>query len=404
MAHSTIHALATLLALAALAPAPASQAAPYIPANGSQVVELLPRRADATQRELRELRDSLSAHPANLALATDLAQRYIALGRASSDPRFLGYAQAALAPWWRLAAPPPEVRLLRATLLQSAHHFDAALADLDQVVAARPKLAQAWLTRATVQTVRGDYDGATASCARVSALANELVAVTCLANVGAVTGRAQHSEQLLDLTLQRSAGAPPEVAVWSLTLLAEMAARRGAADVAETRFRRALALAPRDGYLLGAYADFLLDQQRPADVLALLREHTRVDALLLRRALALALALTSQQTPNMAAALAADVSELAARFDAAMRRGDNFHQREQARFELSLRRNASAALALARQNWQVQKEPADIRIYLDAALHAHNAGAARPVLDWIAAHGSEDVAIARLVRQLKGGV
>ncbi len=401
MAHSTIQALATLLALAALAPAPASQAAPYIPASGGQVVELLPRRADATQRELRQLRDTLNAHPDNLALATDLAQRYIALGRASSDPRYLGYAQAALAPWWRLAAPPPELRLLRATLLQSAHHFDAALADLDQLVTARPKLAQAWLTRATVQTVRGDYDGATASCARVSALANELVAVTCLANVGAVTGRALQSEQLLDLTLQRSAGAPPDVTLWSLTLLAEMAARRGAAEVADTRFRRALALAPRDGYLLGAYADFLLDQQRPAEVLALLREHTRVDALLLRRALALAL--TSQQTPNTAAALAADVSELAARFDAASQRGDNVHQREQARFELSLRHNASAALALARQNWQVQKEPADIRIYLDAALQAHNAGAARPVLDWIAAHGSEDVAAARLARQLKGG-
>jgi Tfp pilus assembly protein PilF len=398
MAHSTIQALATLLALAALTTAPVSQAAPYIPASGGLVVELLPRRADATQRELRQLRDTLSAHPDNLALATNLAQRYIALGRDSSDPRYLGYAQAALAPWWRLAAPPPELRLLRATLLQSAHHFDAALADLDQVVAARPKLAQAWLTRATVQTVRGDYDGATASCARVSALANELVAVTCLANIGAVTGRALQSEQLLNLTLQRSAGAPPEVALWSLTLLAEMAARRGAADLAETRFRRALALAPRDGYLLGAYADFLLDQQRPAEVLTLLREHSRVDALLLRRALAL------RQMPGMAAELAADVCELAARFDAATQRGDSVHQREQARFELALRRNPGVALALARRNWQVQKEPADIRIYLDAALHAHNAGAAQPVLDWIAAHGSEDVAAAQLARQLKGGV
>ena len=52
----------------------------------------------------------------------------------------------------------------------------------------------------------------------------------------------------------------------------------------------------------------------------------------------------------------------------------------------------------------MQKEPADIRIYLDAALQARDAGAARPVLDWIAAHGSEDVVAAQLARQLKGGV
>jgi Tfp pilus assembly protein PilF len=397
MTRTFTNLLATLLALALMAMAAACQAAPYIPASGDQVIELLPRRADTAQRELRRLRDRLSTQPDNLALATDLARRYIALGRDSSDPRYLGYAQAVLAPWWRLAAPPPEVRLLRATLLQSTHHFDAALADLAQVLAARPKLAQAWLTRATVLTVRGDYDGATASCARVAALADQLIAVTCLANVGAVTGRALPSEQLLDLTLQRSAGAPPEVAVWSLTLLAEMAGRRGAADLAEARFRRALALAPRDGYLLGAYADFLLDRQRPAEVLALLGEQTRVDALLLRRALAL------QQTPGTAAALTADVSELAARFAAATQRGDSVHQREQARFELALQHNPGTALTLARQNWQVQKEPADIRIYLDAARQSHDADAARPVLDWIAAHGTEDVAVARLLRQLKGG-
>ncbi|MBJ7313530.1 tetratricopeptide repeat protein [Rugamonas sp. CCM 8940] len=397
MRRTYTHRLATWLALATTALAAACQAAPHTPASGDQVIELLPRRADAAQRALRQLRDKLTTQPDNLALATDLAQRYIALGRDSSDPRYLGYAQAALAPWWRLSAPPAEVRLLRATLLQSTHHFDAALADLEQVLLAHPKLAQAWLTRATVQTVRGDYAGATASCARVAALATQLVAVTCLANVGAVTGRALPSEQLLELTLQRSAGAPPEVAVWSLTLLAEMAGRRGAADLAQTRFRHALALAPRDGYLLGAYADFLLDQQRPAEVIALLREQTRVDALLLRRALAL------QQTPGTAAALAADVRELAARFAAATQRGDRVHQREQARFELALRHDPSAALALARQNWQVQKEPADIRVYLDAAVQSRDAGAARPVLDWIAAHGSDDVAAARLLRQLKGG-
>lgn len=370
-----------------------AQAAPYLPSSGKQVIETLPRRGDPVQQELRRLRAQLNARPDDVALATTLAQRYIALGRSETDPRYLGYAQAALAPWWRQDAPPPAVRLLRATLLQSTHQFSAATADLRGVLAVEPKNAQAWLTLATVQTVQGDYANATASCAHLSSLSTELITVTCIAQVGALTGRAQASEHLLALTLERSGATAPELQVWVLTLLAEMAQRRDAATVAETRFQQALALSPNDSYLLGAYADFLLEQKRPSRVAALLADQTRIDALLLRRALAL-------QQQGQRAALAADVAELAARFDAAMQRGDTVHQREQARFEL-LRGDAAKALALARKNWDVQKEPADVRIYLEAALQAGGRAAAKPVIDWIATHKMEDAAATRLVRQLE---
>lgn len=370
-----------------------AQAAPYLPSNGKQVIETLPRRGDPVQQELRRLRAQLNAQPNDVALATTLAQRYIALGRSETDPRYLGYAQAALAPWWQQAAPPPAVRLLRATLLQSTHQFSAALADLQGVLAAEPKNTQAWLTLATVQTVQGDYANATASCAHLSSLSNELITVTCIAQVGALTGRAQPSENLLALTLERSGATAPELRVWVLTLLAEMAQRRDAATVAEARFQQALALSPNDSYLLGAYADFLLEQKRPSRVVALLADQTRIDALLLRRALAL-------QQQGQTSALAADVTELAARFDAAMLRGDTVHQREQSRFEL-LRRNPAAALGLARKNWAVQKEPADVRIYLDAALQAGDRNAAQPVIDWIARHKMEDAGATRLIRQLE---
>ena len=371
-----------------------ARAAPYIPSDGKQVIETLPRRGDPVQQQLRSLRAELNARPTDIALATDIARRYIALGRSETDPRYLGYAQAALAPWWAQTAPPPQVRLLRATLLQSTHQFGPALEDLKGVLAAQPDNAQAWLTQATVQTVQGDYAGATASCAHVSSLAMELITVTCIANVGTVTGRNAKSEQLLDLTLERSANAPAELREWALTLLAEMAQRRGDATVAEARYQRALAMAPNDSYLLGAYADFLLEQKRPARVLTLLRDQSRIDALLLRRALAL------RQQGGQQKALDADVKELAARFDAAALRGETVHQREQARFELLLRGDTSTALTLARKNWAVQKEPADIRIYLETAAAARDAGAAKPVIDWVTRHKIEDVAAQRLIRQL----
>ncbi|MGF6116223.1 putative Zn-dependent protease [Janthinobacterium lividum] len=369
-------------------------AAPYTPKDGSAVIEQLPRRADAAQLALRGLRQQLNDTPRDLPLATSLAQRYIALARSETDPRYLGYAQAALAPWWRQAAPPVPVRLLRATILQSTHHFAPALQDLDAVVAQQPQNAQAWLTRATVLTVQGDYTQATASCARLSALTTQLVTVTCLANIASVTGRAASSERLLELTLQRSAGAAPELDSWALTLLAEMATRRGESTLAEARYTKALAQQPRDSYLLGAYADFLLDRQRPQEVARLLKEQQRIDALLLRYALALQ-ALPGQQTAFQAAK-----AELAARFNAAMQRGDTVHQREQARFALFLQQDVPAALQLAQKNWAIQKEVPDMRILLEAALAARNYAAAQPVLAWVAAHGVEDVALQRLVRQL----
>lgn len=373
----------------------AVQAAPYLPSSGAQVIETLPRRSSPAQQDIERLRKQVRASPNDIGLATALARRYIDIGRGETDPRYFGYAQAALAPWWTAKAPPHEVRLLRATLMQSTHHFQEAMDDLDAITAADPANAQAWLTRATVQTVRGDYEGATASCAKLSSIASQLASFACLGNVAGVTGRLAASEQLLQQTLARNRDAPAEEQVWVLTLLAEMATRRGDAVSAEARYRRALAASPRDSYLLGAYADFLLDQKRPREVADLLREHQRIDALLLRYALALQPQAARKDEYDAA------LKELDARFGAAMQRGDSVHQREQARYTLHLKRDPKAALVLAKQNWLIQKEPADTRLVLEAALAAGSREAAAPVMRWIEKHRLEDVAIAALVQRLR---
>lgn len=372
------------------------QAAPFLPASGSEVLERLPRRTDPAQQELQRLRAQLAEDPHNVQLASTVARQHIATARRETDPRYFGYAQAALAPWWNQAAPPAEVRLLRATLLQSTHHFPEAMRDLDAIVAADPDNPQAWLTRATVQTVRGEYEAGTASCARLSRITTQLVSATCLANIGAMTGRAVASETLLDMTLRRNLDADPGMQVWVLTLLAEIAERRGDSGVAEQRYRRALMLDGRDSYLVGAYTDFLLAQRRGAEVVALLKDHTRIDGLLLRYALAL------KQTGATEALARAD-GELKARFAAATQRGDKVHQREQARYELHVRGDAKTALALAQQNWAVQKESADMHVLLEAALKSGDVKAAQPVLAWAAANKLEDVTVQRLARKLKAG-
>lgn len=389
-----------LAAIVALALPMPGLSAPYVPQTGAEVLETLPRRSDAADAALRRQRTQLAVAPHDPAVAADVARRYIELGRASSDPRYFGYAQAALAPWWKAEAPPVPVLLLRATLLQSSHRFADAIRDLDAVTRADPGNVQAWLTLATVQVVRGEYETAVRSCGRLSSLANQLASMTCLANARAASGQLVASERLLALAIERSAAKDAPTAglrLWALTLLGELSARRGDSVRAEQHFREALALAPGDSYLLGAYADLLLDQGRHAEVQALLRDHLRIDSLLLRHTLA------GQASLGAAPAVASGIAELQARFDAAARRGDAIHQREQARFELHLRHSARAALELALANWQVQKEPADLHILLESALAARDPAAARQALAWRRQHGMEDSKIASLARRLEGG-
>jgi hypothetical protein len=63
-----------------------------------------------------------------------------------------------------------------------------------------------------------------------------------------------------------------------------------------------------------------------------------------------------------------------------------------------LRHNAQQAVALAADNYRVQKEPRDARILLEAAWAAQNRSAARAALDWLQSSGFEGTELRRLAR------
>jgi len=171
------------------------------------------------------------------------------------------------------------------------------------------------------------------------------------------------------------------------------AERLGRPVDAERLYLASRARDPRDVYTIAAYADFLLDAHRDADVLAMIARDTPVDILLLRRVQA-ALHSRAPDAANEAAALGE-------RFAALRARGDRVHLREEARYTPEILGKPDAALALALDDWRVQKEPLDVRIVLETALAAHKPAAAREVLDWIAATHLEDARIDRLVRELE---
>ena len=368
-------------------------AQPFVPAGDAVVLEQLPDRSAADYRDLKRLRGLAQAAPGDIAAAVALADAYYRISRREGDPRYLGYAQAALMRWWKDAEAPVPVLVTRATILQSSHEFPRALADLDRAIAGDPSNARAILVRATVLSVVGNYREAKADCGRLLGLTRDIYVIICAAGIEAVTGRSRQAAEALERALAARPDQAPETRAWIESLLGEIAERQGDAG-AERHFLQALESDPQDLYTLGAYCDWLLAQRRPADVLPLLQDQQRVDGLLLR----LALAQTALRLPEAEAA----VATLRARFAASHMRGDTVHRREEARFQLALNGDAKAALRLALENWKVQREPADVRILAEAAQAMGDAGARQMVGQWLTATGLEYPAVAALAKPSEG--
>jgi len=398
MTRAPTVAIALLLALHL--PAVLASREPFTPDRDDAVLErVAPRAAEAAAlRALNGQRRLLAAHPDDLPQALAYARKAIEQGRAEADPRFHGHAESALAPWLAQADPPPAVRLLRATLRQQRHDFAGALADLDALIARHPDDQQARLTRATVLMVQGRPDAALADCdALLAARGPLLAAAVCVTSVRSLDGHAAAAAQALAAAIDESPAAPAGERIWALTTLAEMQARRGEHGRAEAAFRDALAVLAASGehdpYLLTAWADFLLAHGRASEALAITRDQTRIDNLLLRHALA--------QSALGDPALADSRAQLDARFAEAGLRGESaVHLREEALYTLKLKRDPARALEFAARNWLTQREPPDARLLLETALAAHQPAAAQPVLDWLTRTRIEDADLQALAAQL----
>ncbi|WP_374352103.1 hypothetical protein [Chitinimonas sp.] len=372
-------------------------AAPWRPTEPTQVLEVLPTRLleGTRETELRAMRDKLTKQPGDAETAVALSRQYLLQARASSDPRYLGYAEAALAPWAMQARIPPQVRLMRAVLAQRNHQFDRAMVDLDQVVSERPHDAEALLTRATIRQVRGDYAAARKDCSALLTLDTLLLGAICKAQVDSLSGNAQTSLALLQKLSERQADSlTPSIREWLWLAQADIAQRLGDKAATEAAFQQMQSQKEAGPESRVAYADYLLEQKRYQEVITLTSNDVRNDNALLR----LALAEKALKLPSAAG----HIAEIGERFDAARLRGDRVHLREEARFRLGLLGDAKGALALAQANWQVQREPADVRLLLEAAIAAGNKEVASQVATWIKQTQMQDVALSPLLQSLLG--
>ena len=314
---------------------------PRRPSADAEVLARVPARAlDPGATDRARLRRRLRGDARDIEAATELARMEIEAARRSGDPRFLDHAEAALATWWDAERPPRTVLLLRATIRQARHEFDAALADLDGLLDGAsggpdPLAEQTWLTRAVVLGVLGRYPEALSSCDRLRDRASDFVVAACRAPLLGVTGHARDGASALAGAL--AAAASPEEQAWGLSLLGELMRWMGDDDQAERLLRASLARRPDDVYTRGVLAELLRDTGRGPE----------------------------------ARALAGPVDQ-------------------------------PARLELAREHWRVQREPADARVLLEAAAVAGDRTAAAPVLAWLAETGFEWPRLRRLAARLGG--
>ncbi len=224
--------------------------------------------------------------------------------------------------------------------------------------------------------MRGQLDAARADCDALRQPAPTVAAI-CGAIGDSLSGRNAAAIKALEGVTD------PALRGWALSLAGEVYEQQGALDAAVRAYTASLALGD-DLYTTVALADALISQQRWPQAEALLAPLPATDAVLLRRWI-----VARRQQRDVTALQ----SQLADRFGAALARNELLHTREAALF--ALEQGDGAALKLARQNWNDQREPADLRILALAARATGDAAALAEVRGWLARTGLRDVRVER---------
>ena len=360
----------SVLLFAFLAADLAGQRLPSKPASDDEVLVVLPRSFFANRDKITELRDRLNADPENPRLAAAVANRYITLGNQTGDPRFYGYARAAINRWWDTDTDAGSAILkTRAKLKEKDHLYDEALTDLDAAREQSPEDAQILIEIGNIYRVKGRYSEALKVGDQLESLAGTVPAAICRAPVMAQTGKAKEAYELLGEVLPSAEKDFPSTTQFIRTLRAEAAAVLGRENEIEEHYIAGLRENDSDYYILRGYGDLLLDREEFAKALELLREHTNDTGVLLRAAIA---AKKSGETK-----LAEQwTRELENRFEEIRLRGGQPHGRFESRLTLELKDDPATALTIALENWEKQKEVRDTRNVLEAAIASDNPAAA----------------------------
>lgn len=360
--------LFALVCLSFVSPALAQRPPALIPQSADSVVEVLPRGYPALTRAVPgPSRSNPLEEPARL---LDAAAR-------TGDARLAARADVILARGAQGGAS-VEWRKLQAFSAQHRHAFATSRQLLDSVIKDAPRDADARLARAQLNLVQGRMAQARRDCAGLAVMDAGRASI-CIAALATRNGEYAKAAGIVERFVS-SGVQDPGFLRFALVMRGEIATRAGEPN-AESWYERALALDPQDVRTLAAYARHLNGSKQAEKALALLAEAPDADGLQLQRALAARLA----GRPD-----AARLAEgQARRYTLARSVGMEPELRDEAELRLTLRGDASAALALALRNFELQRDYEDVDILVRAARAANRTESLAGAEAWARREGLE---------------
>lgn len=325
-------------------------ATPFIPKDDQQILETLP--SDSPPARYLSSDDFSSSKNTN-----DPEQTSQLLERAylQGDPRALGQARAQLD---QTTDQSIETLMLRARALQSDHKFSEAKELLKQILSKDTAHPDALLTLSSLLVVQGQFEEAIGYCNKLDDPELRVYELACQAQIQSMTGQLEQAKQTLSGLAAIALGLDASTARWIYLMQADAALRSQDTSLADEVFS---VIDAQTVPALMARADWLLSNGEYQEVIQLLKTHTDKDALLLRLITAQIKLRDPKSKQNLAL--------MEERIEVWQIRQENAHMREQATYAM-LANQVDSALQLARNNWQQQRETADIEIYTKAAIQA----------------------------------
>jgi Tfp pilus assembly protein PilF len=359
--------------------------------TAAALADTTPRWRPASEQVVLVLPDTMARLPADARVApsplrdAERAESLAALARQSQDARWFGRAEAVVEPWVARPDAPPRILVVAADLAQQRHDFTVARGFLDRALAVEADNPGARLQRANVELLLGDFAAARADCRAVFAAGDAFAGTVCLASATTGRGSVGRGRQLM-AALDRQGEVPAALARWQLLTAADLAARDGDSKAALDYLSRAHALDPVQQETRARLAEALITRGESRAALDLAAGENVSAALLVAR-------LRAASRIDAASALAAR-RELDTLLEVGRLRGTNSHRREAAELALYVDGDARRALALARENFAVQKDTPDLRLLVSAAMAAGDGATIRSLRDWLAETGFEDRVVA----------
>lgn len=327
-------------------------AASFIPTDDQQILETLPN--DSSPPRYLSAADFVSdTGTTNLVETSQLLERAYLQG----DPRALGQARAQLD---QTTDQSTETLMLKARALQSDHKFTEAKELLQQILSQDSAHPDALLTLSSLLVAQGQFKEAISYCKKLNDPALHVYELACAAQVQSMTGQLTPVKQTLNGLAALAPGLDPSTARWIYLIQADAALRSQDGTLAKQVFA---VMDNQTVPALMARADWLLSTGQYEQVQDLLQKHTDKDALLLR--------LITAQTKLGDPKAKQNLALMEERIEVWQIRQETAHMREQAMYAL-LANQVDSALELAQENWEQQRETADIVLYATAALKANS--------------------------------